>query len=111
MPVSKHWCLSHICSQNKVVFFLLLLHCSELHFKELIICNLQFYFVSLCGQAQLIHDRNTASRSAPAVKASVAAAMPEKVQMTWTKEKFVAEKHKNKDTNVSGFKDIFNMKP
>ncbi|XP_072184907.1 solute carrier family 12 member 7 isoform X2 [Excalfactoria chinensis] len=62
-------------------------------------------------EAQLIHDRNTATRSAPAVKASVAAAMPEKVQMTWTKEKFVAEKHKNKDTNVSGFKDIFNMKP
>lgn len=64
-----------------------------------------------CGQAQLIHDRNTASHAAPAVKASVAAAMPEKVQMTWTKEKFVAEKHKNKDSNVSGFKDIFNMKP
>ncbi|XP_068854656.1 solute carrier family 12 member 7-like [Aphelocoma coerulescens] len=62
-------------------------------------------------EAQLIHDRNTASHSAPAVEASVAAAMPEKVQMTWTKEKFVAEKHKNKDSNVSGFKDIFNMKP
>uniref|UniRef100_A0A8C3CS81 Solute carrier family 12 member 7 n=1 Tax=Cairina moschata TaxID=8855 RepID=A0A8C3CS81_CAIMO len=60
--------------------------------------------------AQLIHDRNTASHSTPAVKASVAASVPEKVQMTWTKEKFVAEKHKNKDTNVSGFKDIFNMK-
>ncbi|NXA63706.1 S12A7 protein, partial [Mohoua ochrocephala] len=61
--------------------------------------------------AQLIHDRNTASHSAPPVEASVAAAVPEKVQMTWTKEKFVAEKHKNKDSNVSGFKDIFNMKP
>ncbi|NXH92056.1 S12A7 protein, partial [Edolisoma coerulescens] len=61
--------------------------------------------------AQLIHDRNTASHSAPAVETSVAAAVPEKVQMTWTKEKFVAEKHKNKDSNVSGFKDIFNMKP
>uniref|UniRef100_A0A663MHJ4 Solute carrier family 12 member 7 n=1 Tax=Athene cunicularia TaxID=194338 RepID=A0A663MHJ4_ATHCN len=61
--------------------------------------------------AQLIHDRNTASHSSPAVKASVAAALPEKVQMTWTKEKFVAEKHKTKDSNVSGFKDIFNMKP
>ncbi|NXM52013.1 S12A7 protein, partial [Illadopsis cleaveri] len=61
--------------------------------------------------AQLIHDKNTASRSAPAVEASVAAAVPEKVQMTWTKEKFVAEKHKNKDSNMSGFKDIFNMKP
>lgn len=64
-----------------------------------------------CGQAQLIHDRNTASHSAPAVKESVAAAAPEKVHMTWTKEKFVAEKHKNKDSNASGFKDIFNMKP
>ncbi|XP_026699352.1 solute carrier family 12 member 7-like [Athene cunicularia] len=62
-------------------------------------------------EAQLIHDRNTASHSSPAVKASVAAALPEKVQMTWTKEKFVAEKHKTKDSNVSGFKDIFNMKP
>uniref|UniRef100_A0A8B9FZK7 Solute carrier family 12 member 7 n=1 Tax=Amazona collaria TaxID=241587 RepID=A0A8B9FZK7_9PSIT len=61
--------------------------------------------------AQLIHDRNTASHSAPAVKESVAAAAPEKVHMTWTKEKFVAEKHKNKDSNASGFKDIFNMKP
>uniref|UniRef100_A0A8B9IZB4 Solute carrier family 12 member 7 n=1 Tax=Amazona collaria TaxID=241587 RepID=A0A8B9IZB4_9PSIT len=62
-------------------------------------------------EAQLIHDRNTASHSAPAVKESVAAAAPEKVHMTWTKEKFVAEKHKNKDSNASGFKDIFNMKP
>ncbi|NWT48427.1 S12A7 protein, partial [Chroicocephalus maculipennis] len=61
--------------------------------------------------AQLIHDRNTASHSTPVVKASVAAAVPEKVQMTWTKEKLVAEKHKHKDSNVSGFKDIFNMKP
>ncbi|XP_057223445.1 solute carrier family 12 member 7-like isoform X2 [Malurus melanocephalus] len=62
-------------------------------------------------EAQLIHDRNTASHSASAVEASVATAVSEKVQMTWTKEKFVAEKHKNKDSNVSGFKDIFNMKP
>ncbi|XP_039917679.1 solute carrier family 12 member 7 isoform X7 [Hirundo rustica] len=62
-------------------------------------------------EAQLIHDKNTASRSALAVEASVAAAALEKVQMTWTKEKFVAEKHKNKDSNASGFKDIFNMKP
>ncbi|XP_027755138.1 solute carrier family 12 member 7-like isoform X4 [Empidonax traillii] len=62
-------------------------------------------------EAQLIHDRNTASHSAPAVEASVAATVPEKVQMTWTKEKFAAEKHKTKDSNVSGFKDVFNMKP
>ncbi|NXC97473.1 S12A7 protein, partial [Certhia familiaris] len=90
----------------------------ELLFKILITCNLKMLVLAeswgdylFCGQAQLIHDKNTASRSAAAIEASVAAAVPEKVQMTWTKEKFVAEKHKNKDSNVSGFKDIFNMKP
>nr|XP_005312982.2 solute carrier family 12 member 7-like [Chrysemys picta bellii] len=31
--------------------------------------------------------------------------------MTWTKEKFIAEKHKHRETNITGFKDIFNMKP
>uniref|UniRef100_A0A8C3TCR7 Solute carrier family 12 member 7 n=1 Tax=Chelydra serpentina TaxID=8475 RepID=A0A8C3TCR7_CHESE len=61
--------------------------------------------------AQLIHDRNTASHSAAIVKCDIAAATPEKVQMTWTKEKFIAEKHKNRETNVTNFKDIFNMKP
>ncbi|XP_034617386.1 solute carrier family 12 member 7 [Trachemys scripta elegans] len=62
-------------------------------------------------EAQLIHDRNTASHSAVVVKCDAAAATPEKVQMTWTKEKFIAEKHKNRETNITGFKDIFNMKP
>ncbi|KAG6922468.1 solute carrier family 12 member 7, partial [Chelydra serpentina] len=62
-------------------------------------------------EAQLIHDRNTASHSAAIVKCDIAAATPEKVQMTWTKEKFIAEKHKNRETNVTNFKDIFNMKP
>ncbi|XP_072461451.1 solute carrier family 12 member 7 isoform X2 [Notamacropus eugenii] len=57
-------------------------------------------------EAQLIHDRNTA-----AVARTKAAAAPEKIQMTWTKEKLVSEKHKNKDTNVSGFRDIFTLKP
>uniref|UniRef100_A0A8C8SI46 Solute carrier family 12 member 7 n=1 Tax=Pelusios castaneus TaxID=367368 RepID=A0A8C8SI46_9SAUR len=62
-------------------------------------------------EAQLIHDRNTASHSAAVVKCNAAAATPEKVQMTWTKEKFIAEKHKNRETNMAGFKDIFSMKP
>ncbi|XP_068932465.1 solute carrier family 12 member 7 isoform X2 [Petaurus breviceps papuanus] len=57
-------------------------------------------------EAQLIHDRNTA-----AVARTKAAATPEKVQMTWTKEKLVSEKHKSKDTNVAGFRDIFTLKP
>ena len=61
-------------------------------------------------QAQLIHDRNTASHSAMATRAQ-APSTPDRVQMTWTKEKLVAEKHRNKDTTVSGFKDLFSLKP
>ncbi|XP_036610486.1 solute carrier family 12 member 7 isoform X1 [Trichosurus vulpecula] len=57
-------------------------------------------------EAQLIHDRNTA-----AVARTKAVAAPEKVQMTWTKEKLVSEKHKNKDANMAGFRDIFTLKP
>ncbi|XP_072268149.1 solute carrier family 12 member 7 isoform X4 [Pyxicephalus adspersus] len=60
-------------------------------------------------EAQLIHDRNTASHSAVVDSSSVAT--PEKVQMTWTKEKFIVEKHKIKDLNVAGYRDLFNMKP
>ncbi|XP_063778735.1 solute carrier family 12 member 7 isoform X3 [Pseudophryne corroboree] len=60
-------------------------------------------------EAQLIHDRNTASHSAVVAKSS--AATPEKVQMTWTKEKLIAEKHKIKDLNAANYRDIFNMKP
>ncbi|XP_040209286.1 solute carrier family 12 member 7 isoform X1 [Rana temporaria] len=60
-------------------------------------------------EAQLIHDRNTASHSAVVDKSS--AATPERVQMTWTKEKHIAEKHKIKDLNAAGYRDLFNMKP
>uniref|UniRef100_A0A5F8GR80 Solute carrier family 12 member 7 n=1 Tax=Monodelphis domestica TaxID=13616 RepID=A0A5F8GR80_MONDO len=64
----------------------------------------------LTFQAQLIHDRNTASHSA-AVAKTKEVATPEKVQMTWTKEKLISEKHKNKDTNAAGFRDLFTLKP
>ncbi|KAJ6661405.1 hypothetical protein lerEdw1_015034, partial [Lerista edwardsae] len=62
-------------------------------------------------EAQLIHDRNTASHSTTMVKSHTAVATPEKIQMTWTKEKLISEKHKNKETCMTGYKDIFNMKP
>ncbi|XP_054840332.1 solute carrier family 12 member 7 isoform X2 [Eublepharis macularius] len=62
-------------------------------------------------EAQLIHDRNTASHSTGVVKSLTAVATPEKVQMTWTKEKLISEKHKNKETCMTGYKDIFSMKP
>ncbi|XP_036918840.1 solute carrier family 12 member 7 isoform X5 [Sturnira hondurensis] len=61
-------------------------------------------------EAQLIHDRNTASHSAVAAR-SQAPPTPDKVQMTWTKEKLIAEKYKNKDNSMSGFKDLFSLKP
>ncbi|XP_057565940.1 solute carrier family 12 member 7 [Hippopotamus amphibius kiboko] len=61
-------------------------------------------------EAQLIHDRNTASHSAMAARAQ-APPTPDKVQMTWTREKLVAEKHRNKDAGMSGFKDLFSLKP
>ncbi|XP_042638888.1 solute carrier family 12 member 7 [Orycteropus afer afer] len=59
-------------------------------------------------EAQLIHDRNTASAVAAKTQAPPT---PDRVQMTWTKEKLVAEKHKVKDANMAGFKDIFSLKP
>uniref|UniRef100_A0A8C3YGI5 Solute carrier family 12 member 7 n=1 Tax=Catagonus wagneri TaxID=51154 RepID=A0A8C3YGI5_9CETA len=59
-------------------------------------------------EAQLIHDRNTASHSAAAARTQ-APPTPDKVQMTWTKEKLVAEKHRSKDASVSGFKDLFRL--
>nr|XP_020145616.1 solute carrier family 12 member 7 isoform X2 [Microcebus murinus] len=61
-------------------------------------------------EAQLIHDRNTASHAAAATKAQ-APPTPDKVQMTWTREKLIAERCKNRDASVSGFKDLFSLKP
>ena len=61
-------------------------------------------------QAQLIHDRNTASHSVVATRTQ-APPTPDKVQMTWTKEKLAAEKFKNKEPGASGFKDLFSLKP
>ncbi|XP_066579443.1 solute carrier family 12 member 7 isoform X3 [Amia ocellicauda] len=58
-------------------------------------------------EAQLIHDRNTASHSALVAKANAA---PDRVHMTWTKEKLISEKTRNREANV-GVRDLFNMKP
>ncbi|KAM9104599.1 solute carrier family 12 member 7 isoform 4-T5 [Megaptera novaeangliae] len=61
-------------------------------------------------EAQLIHDRNTISHSAVAARTQAPSTL-DKVQMTWTKEKLVAEKHRNKDASMSGFRDLFSLKP
>ncbi|XP_019724920.1 solute carrier family 12 member 7-like isoform X2 [Hippocampus comes] len=58
-------------------------------------------------EAQLIHDRNTASHSTKEAKAS--ADKPEHVHMTWTKDKLINERNKHREG--MGVKDMFNMKP
>ncbi|XP_034164432.1 solute carrier family 12 member 7 isoform X2 [Pangasianodon hypophthalmus] len=61
------------------------------------------------NEAQLIHDKNTASHAAINDKAD---ATPDRVHMTWTKEKFISERNRNREQNASmGVRDIFNMKP
>lgn len=60
-------------------------------------------------QAQLIHDKNTASHAAINIKAE---ATPDRVHMTWTKEKFIGERNRNREQNANmAVRDIFNMKP
>lgn len=66
-----------------------------------------------CLQVQLIHDKNTttfsSSSQSPGDEVETA---PEKVHLTWTKEKSVAEKNKTKSpVSPEGIKDFFNMKP
>uniref|UniRef100_A0A8C5I657 Solute carrier family 12 member 7-like n=1 Tax=Gouania willdenowi TaxID=441366 RepID=A0A8C5I657_GOUWI len=57
--------------------------------------------------AQLIHDRNTASHSTSDREAG---ASPERVHMTWTKEKLLNEKNRQRES-IGQVKDMFNMKP
>ncbi|KFV68386.1 Solute carrier family 12 member 5, partial [Dryobates pubescens] len=64
-------------------------------------------------EVQLIHDKNattfSSSSQSPGDEVETA---PEKVHLTWTKEKSVAEKNKSKSpVSPEGIKDFFNMKP
>ncbi|KAL0168502.1 hypothetical protein M9458_036724, partial [Cirrhinus mrigala] len=52
---------------------------------------------------------NTASHAALNDKTD---ATPERVHMTWTKEKFCAERIRNREPNANmAVRDLFNMKP
>uniref|UniRef100_A0AAX7T6K5 Solute carrier family 12 member 7a n=1 Tax=Astatotilapia calliptera TaxID=8154 RepID=A0AAX7T6K5_ASTCA len=68
---------------------------------------IRLYILSPSVQAQLIHDRNTASHSAANDKA--AGATSDRVHMTWTKDKLQNERNKHKENMA--VKDMFNMKP
>uniref|UniRef100_A0A3P9HAI8 Solute carrier family 12 member 7b n=1 Tax=Oryzias latipes TaxID=8090 RepID=A0A3P9HAI8_ORYLA len=60
-------------------------------------------------EAQLIHDRNMASHAAANDKAE---AGPERVHMTWTKDKLFTERNRNRECNANvAVRDLFNMKP
>ncbi|XP_048832821.1 solute carrier family 12 member 7 isoform X4 [Brienomyrus brachyistius] len=58
-------------------------------------------------EAQLIHDRNTAAHDSPSVRSD---ATPDRVHMTWTKEKMFSERNRNREASV-GVRDLFSMKP
>ncbi|XP_026169313.1 solute carrier family 12 member 7-like isoform X2 [Mastacembelus armatus] len=58
-------------------------------------------------EAQLIHDRNTASHYAMNDKA--AGTTPDRVHMTWTKDKTLNERNRHREGMA--VKDMFNMKP
>ncbi|XP_053902366.1 solute carrier family 12 member 5 isoform X1 [Malaclemys terrapin pileata] len=64
-------------------------------------------------EVQLIHDKNaTAFASSPQSPGDEVETAPEKVHLTWTKEKSVAEKNKSKSpVSPESIKDFFNMKP
>ncbi|XP_044032330.1 solute carrier family 12 member 7 isoform X2 [Siniperca chuatsi] len=60
-------------------------------------------------EAQLIHDRNTASHATINDKADTG---PERVHMTWTKDKLFTERNRNRECNATvAVRDLFNMKP
>ncbi|XP_053714618.1 solute carrier family 12 member 7 isoform X2 [Synchiropus splendidus] len=60
-------------------------------------------------EAQLIHDRNTASHAAINDKTETG---PERVHMTWTKDKLFTERNRNRESNANMVvRDLFNMKP
>ncbi|KAF7642596.1 hypothetical protein LDENG_00255020 [Lucifuga dentata] len=60
-------------------------------------------------EAQLIHDRNTASHAAVNDKADAGL---DHVHMTWTKDKIFSERFRNRECNSNvAVRDLFNMKP
>uniref|UniRef100_A0A8C6LIT6 Solute carrier family 12 member 7b n=1 Tax=Nothobranchius furzeri TaxID=105023 RepID=A0A8C6LIT6_NOTFU len=59
--------------------------------------------------AQLIHDKNTASYAAANDKPDVG---PDRVHMTWTKDKLLTERNRSREPNTNmAVRDLFSMKP
>ncbi|XP_069507469.1 solute carrier family 12 member 5 isoform X2 [Ambystoma mexicanum] len=64
-------------------------------------------------EVQLIHNKNATTFSGSSLSPTDDVdAAPEKVHLTWTREKFLADKNKSKSpVTPEGIKDFFNMKP
>uniref|UniRef100_A0A7N8YGQ6 Solute carrier family 12 member 7b n=1 Tax=Mastacembelus armatus TaxID=205130 RepID=A0A7N8YGQ6_9TELE len=59
--------------------------------------------------AQLLHDRNSATQATVNDKSDTG---PERVHMTWTKDKLFTERNRNREANANvAVRDLFNMKP
>ncbi|XP_008436670.1 solute carrier family 12 member 7 isoform X4 [Poecilia reticulata] len=60
-------------------------------------------------EAQLIHDKNTAAHVTMNNKEE---AGPDRVHMTWTKDKLLTERNRTREPNANmAVRDLFNMKP
>uniref|UniRef100_A0A3B3Y738 Solute carrier family 12 member 7b n=1 Tax=Poecilia mexicana TaxID=48701 RepID=A0A3B3Y738_9TELE len=60
-------------------------------------------------EAQLIHDKNTTAHTTMNNKEE---AGPDRVHMTWTKDKLSTERNRNREPNANvAVRDLFNMKP
>uniref|UniRef100_A0A7N8WQ05 Solute carrier family 12 member 7b n=1 Tax=Mastacembelus armatus TaxID=205130 RepID=A0A7N8WQ05_9TELE len=60
-------------------------------------------------EAQLLHDRNSATQATVNDKSDTG---PERVHMTWTKDKLFTERNRNREANANvAVRDLFNMKP
>ncbi|XP_014884133.1 solute carrier family 12 member 7 isoform X3 [Poecilia latipinna] len=60
-------------------------------------------------EAQLIHDKNTTAHTTMNNKEE---AGPDRVHMTWTKDKLSAERNRTREPNANvAVRDLFNMKP
>uniref|UniRef100_A0A8C3B3F6 Solute carrier family 12 member 7a n=1 Tax=Cyclopterus lumpus TaxID=8103 RepID=A0A8C3B3F6_CYCLU len=93
----KQMQLSRTEREREIQFFL----------REVRECNMVLKKKKNTNLSFLIHDRNTASHSA--TNDRDAGAPPDRVHMTWTKDKLVNERNRHREG--MGVKDIFNMRP
>ncbi|XP_041031748.1 solute carrier family 12 member 6 [Carcharodon carcharias] len=70
-------------------------------------------FSALCPQAQFVKDRNSTLRLASlgSDDEDEVDAMPDRVQMTWTRDKYLGEKQRSRAQTPEGFRDLLSIRP